>query len=118
MENTMPSHPIPSPDGHGPVEVDVELLTFVERYATNPVRWDLLLYFGLNPDAQESAHSIAGQVRRSVSTTVKELDDLTYLRVLRRRYTPERITYQLARRAGVRRVVTHLAGRVRRHEPA
>ena len=92
-----------------PAELDLEVFTFVERYATNLVRWDLLLFFGRNPDAQLSATEIARQVKRSASATLKELDDLTYLRVFTRRYTPNRTTYQLSRRAGVRRAVARLA---------
>ncbi|MDE3091223.1 MAG: hypothetical protein KGJ80_17785, partial [Chloroflexota bacterium] len=45
-------------------EIDVELLAFAERYATNLARWDLLLYFGQNPTARDSARGIARQVGR------------------------------------------------------
>jgi hypothetical protein len=52
---------------------------------------------------------IAGQLRRGVFATTKELDDLTYLRVLVRRYTPQRTTYRLSKRAAVRRTAIRLA---------
>lgn len=91
------------------VEVDIELFTFVERYATSLFRWDVLLHFGAGPDAGYTATEIAKRLNRSTSATIKELDDLTYLRVLTRRYTPERTTYRLSRRPYIRRAVTRLA---------
>ncbi len=95
-------------------EVDVELFTFVERYATNLVRWDLLLFFGRHPRRGITAAELAKETRRSLRATTKELDDLTYLRVLTRRYTPERVTYQLARNGPCRRAVIRLATYARR----
>ena len=93
----------------GTDEVDLELFTFVERYATTNFRLDLILWFGRNPDSAATAQDIAGELRRSVVAATKELDDLTYLRVLVRRYTPERTTYRLTRRANVRHVAKRLA---------
>ena len=90
-------------------EVDIELFTFVERYATNLVRMDLLIFFGGNPEERITAADLARAVRRSLRATKKELDDLTYLRVLTRRYTPEKTTYQLARKGAARRAVMRLA---------
>ncbi len=92
-----------------PTEVDVELFTFVERYATSLIRWDLLLFFGTHPRRSITAAELAQEMHRSVKATTKELDDLTYLRVLTRRYTPEKVTYQLARNGPARRAITRLA---------
>lgn len=97
------------PGGRGAAEIDLELFTFVERYATTNFRLDLILWFGRNPNAALTAGEIAAQLRRNVITTTKELDDLTYLRVLVRRYTPERTTYRLTKRANVRQVAMRLA---------
>ncbi len=93
----------------GAAEIDLELFTFVERYATSNFRWDLILHFGNHPNAEFTARDIADRLRRGVFATTKELDDLTYLRVLVRRYTPERTTYRLTRRAPVRRTAMRLA---------
>ena len=90
-------------------EVDVELFTFVERYATNLVRWDLLLYFGYHPDAKMTPAELAKVMRRTVKATTKELDDLSYLRVLSRHYLQGKVTYQLTRRGPARRAVMRLA---------
>ena len=94
---------------HGPAEIDLDLFTFVERYATTLFRWDLVLFFGKNPDNGYTPAEIAEKLHRSVTTTTKELDDLTYQRVLVRQYTPERTTYRLSRRANIRRAATRLA---------
>ena len=90
-------------------EVDIELFTFVERYATNLVRWDLLLFFGRHPRRAITPRELAREVHRSLHATTKELDDLTYLHVLVRRYTPEKVTYRLASRGSARRTVMRLA---------
>lgn len=105
--------PIAEKVTHSPVrdaaEIDLELFTFVERYATTNFRWDLILLFGNQPDNELTSKEIAQQVRRGVYPTTKELDDLTYLRVLVRHYTPERTTYRLTKRANVRRTAIRLA---------
>src|SRR4029079_2849795 len=90
---------VPHTAKRGAAEIDLELFTFVERFATNNVRWDLILLFGSDPDAELTSQEIAGHLRRGVVVTTKELDDLTYLRVLVRRYTPERTTYRLSKRS-------------------
>jgi len=97
------------PQARGAAEVDLELFTFVERYATNVFRWDLILFFGETPEDSFTAAEIARSLRRSVFATTKELDDLTYLHVLVRHYSPERTTYRLTRRANLRRAATRLA---------
>lgn len=97
------------PAPRGAAEIDLELFTFVERYATTNIRFDLILWFGRNPDSALTPRELAGELRRNVTVTTKELDDLTYLRVLVRRYTPERTTYRLTKRAAVRHVAMRLA---------
>lgn len=94
---------------HGPAEIDLELFTFVERYATTLMRWDLILFFGKHPDTGWTPAEVAERLHRSISVATKELDDLTYQRVLVRHYTPERTTYRLTRRASVRRAALRLA---------
>jgi hypothetical protein len=111
------TRPAPASSPKSLQEVDIELFTFVERYATNLVRMELLLFFGYNPGERITAVDLARAVRRSLRATKKELDDLTYLRVLTRRYTPEKTTYQLARSAGVRRAVMRLAAYARSEDP-
>jgi DNA-binding MarR family transcriptional regulator len=90
-------------------EVDVELLTFVERYATNLARWDLLVYFGRNPSVCDTAHGIAEHVGRRPHAVQKELDDLTYLGLLRARHAEQGMQYELARTHRTRRTVMRFA---------
>ena len=99
----------PHPAARGAAEIDLELFTFVERYATSNFRWDLILLFGNQPDSELTSREVADQLRRGIFATTKELDDLTYLRVLVRCYTPERTTYRLTKRATVRRTAMRLA---------
>lgn len=106
---TMPDVATPLSPPRSVAEIDLELFTFVERYATTNFRWDLILLFGNQPDTELTARQVSLSVRRGVITTTKELDDLTYLRVLVRRYTPERITYRLTKRLALRRSATRLA---------
>ncbi len=92
-------------------EVDIELLTFVERYATNLAKWDLLVYFGRNPSAQEDALGIARQVGRRLAIVEKELNDLVYLGILHTRNRGNGMLYELARLPSTRRTVMRLARR-------
>jgi len=92
-------------------EIDIELLTFVERYATNLAKWDLLLFFGRNPTAREDAFTIARQTGRRLHIVEKELNDLVYLGILRARVRGHSTLYELARLPSTRRTVTRLARR-------
>jgi len=92
-------------------EVDVELLTFVERYATNLARWDVLVFFGRNPAARDNALGIAQQIGRRAHIIEKELNDLVYLGILRARDLGGGMQYELARLPGTRRTVMRLARR-------
>lgn len=92
-------------------EIDVELMTFVERYATNLTRWDLLLYFGKNPDASDNVEFIANRLGRFPNMVLKELDDLTYLGILCTRQNGHGMKYELAPLQGLRRTITRLAKR-------
>jgi hypothetical protein len=92
-------------------EVDIELLTFMERYATNLAKWDLLIYFGHNPNIRDSAFNIASQIGRRVNVIEKELNDLVYLGILRARDQGHSTVFELARVPGTRRTVMRLAKR-------
>ncbi len=90
-------------------EVDIELLTFIERYATNLARWDVLVFFGRNPAVSDNADGIAKRIGRRPQSLAKELDDLTFLGVLRSHSNGNGTTYQLARVPSTRRAVARLA---------
>jgi hypothetical protein len=92
-------------------EIDIELLAFMERYATNLARWDLLLYFGRNPSARDTAHGIARQVGRRTRIIRKELDDLTLLGILHTHENGRGMLYSLTRSPKTRRAITRFAQR-------
>jgi hypothetical protein len=92
-----------------PQEIDVELFAFIERYATNLARWDLLLYFGQNPNARGNAWYIAERIGRKISTVQKELDDLVYLGVVQADRTNHITQYTLARAINTRRAAVRMA---------
>ena len=90
-------------------EIDVELFAFIERYATNLVRWDVLLYFGQNPNRRDPASDIAGRLGRKPTTVQKELDDLAYLGVVHAEQNDYGVRYSLATDINTRRAAMRLA---------
>lgn len=90
-------------------EIDVELFTFIERYATNLPRWDLLLFFGQNPTATSDAPNIAERVGRAPSTVQKELDNLAYLGILHANRNQPSALYSLSDFKPVRSAVLRMA---------
>ena len=106
-----PFNPIPhfSASRSAANEIDVEFLTFVERYATNLARWDVLVFFGENPSMQENADGIASKVGRQVHPIQKELNDLVYLGVLHSHKNGKGMVYHLADAPTIRRAVVNLA---------
>lgn len=90
-------------------EIDVELFTFVERYATNLTRLDLLIYFGRHPSMQLNALEIAKRIGRAARSVQKELDDFVYLGILRVNRNTGNSHYGLTRASATRRAVVRLA---------
>jgi DNA-binding MarR family transcriptional regulator len=90
-------------------EIDLELFTFIERFATSLARWDLLVYFGQHPTARDNAHEIAEHVGRNARMVQKELDDLVYLGILSAQRNGVGLRYGLTRSAATRRAIVRLA---------
>jgi hypothetical protein len=63
-------------------EVDIELLVFVERYANDLLKWDLISFFAHNPDLCGTAEKVARGVGRDPRVVRSELGDLAMLGVL------------------------------------
>lgn len=63
-------------------EVDVDLLVFIERYANDLLKWDLISLFAQNPDLYDTAENVAHCVGRNLRTVRSELGDLAMLGVL------------------------------------
>jgi len=63
-------------------EIDVDFLVFVERYATDLLKWDILTFFAHHPDFCVSASKVAKYIGRSVHSVRPELGDLVLSSVL------------------------------------
>lgn len=98
-------------------EVDVDLLAFVERYATGAVKWDIIAFFGENPYTGDTARSIAQRVGRSLDIVLPELIDLAMVGLLERIKIDGAVVFQLTREQALRQTtfnfVRHFRGRVR-----
>jgi hypothetical protein len=91
-------------------EVDVDFLVFVERYATDLLRWDILTLFARNPDFCAPAAQIAQQIGRSTYSIQPELGDLALLGILEQTSGPgEQMEYQLTQKPHLRRVILKFA---------
>lgn len=100
---------IPSKSANQTREIDIEFLTFVERYVTNLTRWDVLIFFGSDPAAEENASGIAAKIGRLANPLEKELNDLVYLGVLNSHKNGLGMVYRLADTPAIRRAVVNLA---------
>lgn len=76
-------------------EVDLDLLVFIERYATNLLKWDLLSFFGNHPEEKINANEVAKRVGRSYKTVRSELGDLAILELLHKSSENSQPVYQL-----------------------
>ena len=92
-------------------EVDVDFLVFVERYATDLLKWDILTFFGHNPDFSGSTEQLAHQVGRSSQSLRPELGDLALMGVLQQIHNPDKpeIIYQLTKDENLKRMILKLA---------
>ena len=84
-------------------EVDVDFLVFVERYATDLLKWDILTFFADNPDLPARATDIARRIGRSIYTVRPELGDLVMLGILRQAKSLQgEVFYQLTQESYLR----------------
>jgi hypothetical protein len=72
---------VQTPKGPGK-EVDIDLLVFIERYANDLIKWDLISFFARNPDTCGTAENVARSVGRDPRAVRSELGDLVMLGVL------------------------------------
>jgi DNA-binding MarR family transcriptional regulator len=92
-------------------ELDLDLLTFVERYATTPVRWDLVVFFGCKPQRQETVEAIAHQMGWRFSLVHRELDELVMLGLLEQIHNNGGLLYRLTRYKPLREAALRFAAR-------
>ena len=91
-------------------EVDVDFLVFVERYATDLLKWDILTFFGHHPDFCGSTSQIAGQVGRSSLSIRPELGDLVLFGILEQSQADDgQPLYRLTGHSHLRRITLKFA---------
>jgi hypothetical protein len=91
-------------------EIDVEFLVFVERYATDLLKWDILTYFAHHPDALVPAATIADRIGRNVQSVRPEAGDLVVLGILAQKTAPDGLlVYRLTDDPYLRRMILKFA---------
>jgi hypothetical protein len=91
-------------------EVDVGFLVFVERYATDLLKWDILTFFADNPNFQATAEELAQQIGRTVHSIRPELGDLVLLGILEQIPTPTgKVLYRLTPTPHLRKMTLKFA---------
>lgn len=91
-------------------EVDVDFLVFIERYATDLLKWDILAFFAQNPGSSLSAAEVAQQIGRSLYAVRPELGDLVLTGILEHTATSNgHIKYHLTPAPALRRLILKFA---------
>ena len=87
-------------------ELDVSFLVFVERYATDLLKWDILTFFARNPNFCATDLVIAQKIGRSVRSIRPDLGDLMLLGILEQTDTPSaQPCYRLTGKPDLRRII-------------
>lgn len=63
-------------------EIDLDLFVFIERYVTNPIKWDILMYFGKTPHMTSSTQDLAQLLGRNYPITRRNIGDLALFGIL------------------------------------
>jgi len=90
-------------------EVDVDLLVFIERYANDLLKWDLISFFARNPDLYDTADNVAHRIGRNSRVIRPELGDLVMLGVLEWDSLGGDHIYYLTQRPGLRTLALKFA---------
>ena len=90
--------------------VDVDFLVFVERYATDLLKWDILTFFGHNPNFCGATSQIAERIGRSSLSVRPELGNLALFGILEQIPTEDNQTqYRLTTQPNLRQMALKLA---------
>jgi hypothetical protein len=90
-------------------ELDVDLLVFIERYANDLIKWDLISFFAQNPDLYDTASNVAHHIGRSLRAVRSELSDLVMLGILEWDSLNGDHIYKLTQRPDLRRLALKFA---------
>ena len=99
---------VQTPSGSGN-EVDIDLLVFIERYANDLLRWDLISFFAQNPDLGGTVENVARSVGRDPRVVRSELGDLVMLGVLEWENLDGDQSYQLTQHSDLRKMALKFA---------
>lgn len=99
---------VQTPKGPGK-EVDIDLLVFIERYANDLLKWDLISFFAHNPNLCGTAENVARSVGRDPRVVRSELGDLVMLGVLEWDNLDGDQIYHLTQRPDLRRLALKFA---------
>jgi hypothetical protein len=90
-------------------EVDMDLLVFIERYAKDLLKWDLISFFAHNPDLYDTVDNVARCVGRYPHTLRPELADLVMLGILEWDHLNGDDIYYLTQRPDLRELALKFA---------
>jgi hypothetical protein len=90
-------------------EVDVDLLVFIERYAKDLLKWDLISFFARNPNLYDTAENVARRIGRNPRVIRPELSDLAMLGILERNSLNSTHIYHLTQHPDLRRLALRFA---------
>ncbi len=90
-------------------EVDVDLLVFIERYANDLLKWDLISFFARNPDLYDTADNVAHRIGRNPRSVRAELNDLVMLGILEWYNLNGDHIYHLTQRPDLRKLAVRFA---------
>jgi hypothetical protein len=102
-----------APQSNEMLEVDLELLVFVERYATDLLKWDLISFFAQNPYGRDTVLNIANRVGRNARVVYPHLEDLVLLQVVERHRLDGETVYQLTQDPSLRRAALRFGQQAR-----
>jgi len=114
LNNDLPSEHDQTSDRAGWKEIDIDMLAFVERYANNPLKWEIVMFFGRNPHTRDLADHIARLVGRSEPAVRRELEDLALLGLLKRQPAPGANIYGLTDDPALRETLTRFVASLER----
>ncbi|GAB4536525.1 MAG: hypothetical protein Kow0063_22170 [Anaerolineae bacterium] len=100
--------PVQTPEHPGP-EVDIDLLVFIERYASDLLKWDIISFFARNPDLVDTADNVARGIGRDPRVVRSELGDLAILGILEWDDLDGDHIYRLTKRSDLRRLALKFA---------
>jgi len=90
-------------------EVDVDLLVFIERYANDLIKWDLISFFARNPAVYDTADNVAHHIGRNPRVVRSELGDLMILGILECDSLGGTHIYHLTKRPELRKLALKFA---------